>query len=270
MAEGSGVPGRVSDVRLADATFEGTLTKAAGEGSTVVMPIEQGMTMLVAWFHGVYGTATTVMEVSPDNENWYALGGANINNGSATQNPLSKSTNANLAWEAAIPAGSKFVRARCSEYTSGTVNVEMAQGSSDYETSIAAVVSGSLGIASQGVWNDLSSTTLAGNATFTGAAQEVENQVSGTGFSTFGTAGQGEIRISATTDKPGTLYLETSRDNATWTRVKGIAVAKFDATCENYGEIVHKPSERYFRAAYVNGAEAQTKFKCQAMRVAVL
>lgn len=255
--------------KINDRTVEGTRTKATAEGSEVVMSVVEGMTMLVVWFHGTYSTVTIVAEATIDGTHWFSFAGSSINAGTATANPLSSSSNSTSAWEAAIPAGATQVRMRCTAITSGTVELMMAQGSSDYETVMAAVISGTAQITALGVWLDLSSTTLAGNATFTSGTQEVSNQTTGVALGTLNTGGQGEVRISATSDKVGTLYLETSRDNATWTRVKGATLAKFDTTCENYAEIVHRPSERYFRVAMVNGAEAQTKLKVQCMKVTV-
>lgn len=256
--------------------FEGALTKTSAEGSTVTMPVEEGMTMLVAWFKGTYNTVTVLMEISRDNGvTFMPFTGANVNGGGATTNPLSSNTNEVKAWEAAIPAGSTHVRARCTLITSGTVEVGFAQGSSQYETVLAVIPSTVLnGAYASGSWVDLSSTPLSGAATFTGALNDLTGVATATAFtSTSGAttaAGQGEYRVSATSDKAGTLYLETSRDNGTtWTRVKGVALAKFDGTCEFYGEIVYRPSERYVRPVFVNGAEAQGKFKIQSMKVSV-
>lgn len=73
-----------------------------------------------------------------------------------------------------------------------------------------------------------------------------------------GAGGTGAIVVSglAKADKPGTLFLEVSHDNATWT-IWDAALANSTGTARL------KPITlplKYFRFKYVNGSEAQTSF----------
>jgi hypothetical protein len=276
MTEGSGIPGAVSDTKLADVTDTGVLTSAAGAASEVVMAVVPGMTMLVAHFAGTYSTATVAMEVSFNGgSTWMTLFGGSVSSGGGTTTPLSASSNAVAGWEAAIPAGVTHVRAHCTAITSGTIEVTLAQGASDYETAMAVVPS-SLpsgasvigGVFAPGTWADLTSTALEKEKSFTGAAVDLPAVATATAFSNAST-GVGEYRVSATANVGGTLYLETSRDNVTWTRVKAMPLAQADTSCGFYGEIIHKPSERYCRPVFVNGVTNQTSFKVQQFKLGV-
>lgn len=271
----SELAGPITATREPDVSHSGTLTATSGPGSEVATAVVPGYTMIVAWFKGTYATATAAMEVSFNGgTTWMSLIGGNVASGSSTAVPLSASTNAVVGWEAAIPAGVTNIRAHCTIITSGTIEVQLTQGTSDYET-VVGFANGTLGTASStiggvfapGQWTDLSSTVLEANKTFTGSSTDLTAVATATAFSA-SSIGVGEIRGSATADKPGTLYLETSRDNVTFFKIKS---AKIEAAagCEPYAEIVHKPSERYARFAVVNGAETQTKFKCQQIRLGI-
>lgn len=261
--------------RTPDSSVTGVLKTTSGAESEVMASVMSGYTMIVGWFHGAYTTATVVMEVSFNKgTNYMPLLGGNVGTGSSTSSPLSLTSNGLVGWEAAIPAGVTNVRAKCTAIASGTIEVQLSQGTSDYET-VVGMVNGTLsasastigGVFAPGQWTDASSTPLEANKTFTGAGIDLAVVATGTAFSN-SSIGVGEFRGSATSDKPGTLFLETSRDNATWFRVKS---AKIEAAsgCEPYAEIIHKPSERYARFSVVNGAEAQTKFKCQQIRLGI-
>lgn len=254
--------------RLPDTISEGTITTASGAGSEVVTPIIQGMTMMVAWFKGTYEKATIVAEISSDGgTSWMVIFGGIVGSSAGTTQVISGSTSVQGAWEAPIPAGTTHFRARCSSITSGTVEIKLAQGSSDYETAINATPAGTstvLGtLFSGGMWKEQTVVPLIANATFTGAVIDVTGVASATAFTNLTSNSTGEYRISATSDKEGTLYIETSRDNTTFFKVKAIKLAKADANCSFYGEIIHFPSDRYLKCSFANGAEAQTKFKIE-------
>lgn len=263
--------------RIPDTTVvAGNLTSAAGEASEVKMAVTPGMSLLTAWFKGTYSTATVVMEASRDSGvTWMPVAGATVGGGAATVAALSAATNAVPVWEGAIPAGATHVRAHCTAITSGTVEVSLYQGSSQYETVMAVVQSGLAAsaavigtIVAAGSWVDLSSTPLEKEKTFTSAALDTTGVATATAFSNAST-GVGEYRISATADVLGTLYLETSRDNVTFTRIKLQILTQADATCKFYGELIHKPSERYVRAVFVNGATNQASFKIQQVKLGI-
>jgi hypothetical protein len=262
--------------RAVDSTVTGALTTISGAGSEVVADVVPGYTMVVGWFHGTYTTATVSMEVTFNaGTTWMVLLGASIGTGSSTTTPLSGSSSLTIGWEAAIPAGVQKIRARCSVIASGTIEAQITQGTSDYET-VVGFANGTLaasaavigGVFAPGQWTDLSSTVLAANGTFTGGSIDTTTVSTATSF-TSASLGTGEVRGSATSDKPGTLFLETSRDNATFFKIKS---AKIEAAsgCEPYAEIIHKPSERYARFSVTNGAELQTKFKIQQFRLGII
>jgi hypothetical protein len=68
-----------------------------------------------------------------------------------------------------------------------------------------------------------------------------------------------EVRIAAESDQSGTLWLEVSRDNAAWRRAKSVATAAVTGGGQ-YAEIIHRPSWRYWRVGFTNGATLQTRF----------
>jgi len=96
----------------------------------------------------------------------------------------------------------------------------------------------------------LTTTPLGANKTYTQSGVDAEEWV--------GAGGTGAIVVSglARADKPGTLFLEVSHDNATWT-IWDAALANSTGTARL------KPITlplKYFRFKYVNGSEAQTSF----------
>lgn len=179
------------------------------------------------------------------------------------------------AWEASVN-GLSFIRVRATAHGSGTATWNFQRGSYATEPIPAAQVSGTqpvsgtvtanLGatnvragfIAAHGIWFDDSSTNLAGNATFTGTSRDLTGTASGSGFGA-STSNVQEIRVSAESDVTGTLWLEVSRDNTAWRRVKSVATAAVTGG-GFYAEIVHRPSWRYARVGYTNGAGAQARF----------
>lgn len=112
--------------------------------------------------------------------------------------------------------------------------------------------------AAHGIWWDDSSTVLAANASFTGTSRDLTATATATAFANAGTYAA-EFRVSAESDQTGTLWLEVSRDNTTWRRVKSVATTAV-AGGGFYAEIVHAPSWRYVRVGFTNGATLQTRF----------
>lgn len=113
-------------------------------------------------------------------------------------------------------------------------------------------------LAGSGIWFDDSSTVLAANAVFTGTSRDLTVTATATAFANAATYAQ-ELVVSAESDQSGTLWLEVSRDNSTWRRVKSVATAAI-AGGGQYAEIVHRPSWRYARVGFTNGATLQTRF----------
>lgn len=109
-----------------------------------------------------------------------------------------------------------------------------------------------------GVWYDDSSATLAGGATFTGTSRDVATAASGSAWQT-NTSNPQETVVGAESDVTGTLWIEASRDNTNWRRIKAVATTAVTGGAF-YAEIVHRPSWRYLRVGYTNGAGAQARF----------
>ncbi len=112
--------------------------------------------------------------------------------------------------------------------------------------------------AAHGIWWDDSSTVLAANASFTGTSRDLLVTATGTAFANAATFAK-EFRVSAESDQTGTLWIEVSRDNTNWRRIKPVATVAV-AGGGFYAEIVHEPSWRYVRAGFTNGATLQTRF----------
>ncbi|OYU50915.1 MAG: hypothetical protein CFE27_14940 [Alphaproteobacteria bacterium PA1] len=112
--------------------------------------------------------------------------------------------------------------------------------------------------ASHGIWWDDSSTVLAAAATFTGTSRDLLVTATATAFANQSTFAS-ELRLSAESDQTGTLWLEVSRDNINWRRVKSVATVAVSGG-GFYAEIVHQPSWRYARVGFTNGATLQTRF----------
>jgi len=253
-----------------DVTVSGTLTATSGSASEVVQESVDGLTMITAWFHGTYGSATVVMEASFNGGvSWMPLFGGNVGSGAVTTTPLSLNTNSLIGWEAPVPAGVTHLRAHCTAITSGTVEVTLAQGGGNYETVMGAVCAAGANtigsVFTPGQWTDISSTTLAENASMAVPASiDLLTTATATNFNN-SSIGAGEIRVSATANVTGTLFLENSRDNATFKKIKSVKLAQAEG-CEFFGEIQYRPSTRWMRVAFTNGAAAQTFFSCQMIR----
>lgn len=188
------------------------------------------------------------------------------------------------AWEASVN-GLSFVRVRATAHTGGTATYKFQRGSYATEPIPAAQISGTQPIsgsvtatlaaatvraafvAGAGIWYDDSSTNLAANATFTGTSRDATVTATATAFANAATYAQ-EVRLSAESDVTGTLWLEVSRDNTNWRRVKSVATAAVSGG-GFYAEIVHRPSWRYWRAGYTNGATIQARFTLNSVATAL-
>lgn len=186
------------------------------------------------------------------------------------------------AWELSVNA-LKWFRIRATAWTSGTQVWTLVPGTYATEPIPGSQVSGTqpvsgtvtLGagtaragfVAGAGIWYDDSSTVLAANATFTGTSRDSTVTATATAFANAGTYAK-EIRLSGESDQAGTLWLEVSRDNANWRRVKSVPTAAVTGGGQ-YAEIVHRPSWRYWRTGFTNGATLQTRFSIGSVAMAV-
>lgn len=252
--------------RPEDTSVEGKLTSTAGAPSELVFEVQPGMTMITGWFHGTYETATVKMEVSFNGgTTWMNLFGGNIGNGAGTAEPLVKSTNSTIGWEAAIPSGATHVRAHCTEFTSGEIETKLVQGSAQYETAIAtntvlASSSSPIGMVNQtGVMWLESSTVLAANATFTGTARST-GITSGTNYAS-NAIHAGQIVAYARSDQTGTLILEGGWEAGAMHAIREVTTAQNGTGTDFTAEIAIPVATRQYKVLYKNGATLQTRFE---------
>lgn len=188
------------------------------------------------------------------------------------------------AWELSVNA-LKFFRVRATAWTSGTQVWTMIPGTYATEPIPGAQISGTqpvsgtvtanLGaattragfVAGAGIWYDDSAVALAAAASFTGTSRDLTVTATATAFANAATYAK-ELRVSAESDQSGTLWLEVSRDNTNWRRVKSVATAAV-AGGGQYAEIIHRPSWRYARVGFTNGATLQTRFSIGSLAVAL-
>jgi hypothetical protein len=121
-------------------------------------------------------------------------------------------------------------------------------------------------IAGAGIWYDDSAVVLAANATFTGTSRDATVTATATAFANAATYAM-EVRVAAESDQSGTLWLEVSRDNTAWRRAKSVATAAVTGGGQ-FAEIVHRPSWRYWRVGFTNGATLQTRFSIGSIAIA--
>ena len=121
-------------------------------------------------------------------------------------------------------------------------------------------------IAGAGIWYDDSSTVLAANATFTGTSRDLTVTATATAMANAATYSK-EVRVSAESDQSGTLWVEFSRDNTNWRRSKSVATAAITGGAQ-FAEIVFRPSWRYMRVGFTNGATLQTRFTINSLLIA--
>lgn len=122
-------------------------------------------------------------------------------------------------------------------------------------------------VAGAGIWYDDSATVLAAAASFTGTSRDLTVTATATAFANAATYAK-ELRVSAESDQSGTLWLEVSRDNTNWRRIKSVATATITGGAQ-YAEIIHQPSWRYARVGFTNGATLQTRFSIGSIAIAL-
>lgn len=187
-------------------------------------------------------------------------------------------------WEASVNAY-KWFRVRATAHTSGTAAYILLPGA--YATEpipavqvtgtqpISGTVTANLGaattragfIAAAGIWWDDSAVALAAAASFTGTSRDLTVTATATAMANAATYAK-ELRVSAESDQSGTLWLEVSRDNSNWRRAKSVATAAVTGGGQ-YAEIIHRPSWRYARVGFTNGATLQTRFSIGSIAVAI-
>jgi len=207
--------------------------------------------------------------------NWYGVQAVRSNaNTVETATGVLAATPAYM-WHANVGDYAWF-RVRATAHTSGTAAYILRPGAFATEPVPSAQVTGTQPIsgsvtstlaaaavragfmAAAGIWWDDSAVALAANATFTGTSRDLTVTATATAMANAATYAK-ELRLSAESDQTGTLWLEVSRDNTNWRRVKSVATAAV-AGGGFYAEIIHRPSWRYARVGFTNAATLQTRF----------
>lgn len=97
--------------------------------------------------------------------------------------------------------------------------------------------------------NNATTTPLAGNATYTGTADDVTDYVA--------------MSISLVVDQSGTLYIEFSQDNTNWDHSQTYVITVTSAGTAEGFSFQGMAEARYFRIKYTNGATLQGVFRLQ-------
>lgn len=238
------------------------------------------MAFCTGTFAGVNCTFEGSLESTGD-ANWFGIQAVRSNANTIETATGALSAQPAYGWEMSVNA-LKRVRVRATARTSGTQSWRFVQGTYATEPIPASQVSAtqpvsgtvSLGaatvragfIAGAGIWFDDSVTALGSNATFTGTSRDLTVTATATAMANAATYVK-EMRLSAESDVSGTLWLEVSRDNTNWRRVKSVATTAVTGGGQ-YAEIVHRPSWRYARVGFTNGATSQARFTINSLLVA--
>lgn len=213
---------------------------------------------------------------------WYGVQAARSNANTADTTTGVLTATPAYMWHVNVSEYSYF-RMRATAHTSGTAAYILRPGSNATEPLPIVQVTGTQPIsgtvalgagtarvgfaAGAGIWYDDSAVALAAAASFTGTARDLTVTATATAMANAATYAK-ELRVSAESDQSGTLWLEVSRDNTNWRRVKSVPTAAV-AGGGQYAEIVHRPSWRYARVGFTNGATLQTRFSIGSMAIAL-
>lgn len=290
-ALGAAAAAASSPVTLSNETATGTITtqnsvpNGAATANSAVELVLNGATSIAIQTTGTYTGALSV-QVTLDGSRWETITGAVVMNmlsgvaaatiASATVGvftaPVHGALRARVTALAAV-TGTATVTVRT--LANPTVIYVVQPTAANLNATVAGTVTANIAagtnragfVAGAGIWYDDSSTALAANASFTGASRDATVTASATAFANAGTYAK-EIRLSAESDVTGTLWLEVSRDNTAWRRVKSVATAAVTGG-GFYAEIVHRPSWRYWRVGYTNGATLQVRFSIGSVATAI-
>jgi len=252
-------------------------------GGTVAGDVSRASNVMMfctGTFAGVNCTFEASLQATGD-ANWFGIQAVRTNANTIETTTGVLGAQPAYAWELSVN-GVKRVRVRATARTSGTQSWIFVLGTYATEPIPAAQISGtqpvsgtvSLGagtarvafVSGAAIWYDDSSTTLASNATYTGTSRDATVTATATAMANAATYAM-EFRISAESDVSGTLWLEVSRDNTNWRRAKSVATAAVTGGGQ-YAEIIHRPSWRYWRVGYTNGATVQARFSINSLATA--
>jgi len=269
------------------ASYPDTTGVISASGQTVFANVDRASNVTISMVGASLVGHNSIFEYSNNSTNgsdgtWYNFQAARSNANTADAATGVLAATPAYGWEASVNAY-KWIRVRATAHTSGSATYIIKQGT--YATEPVPIVqvtgnqpithAGGLAastarigfITSAGVGYDDSSTVLAANATFTGTARDITVTASGTGFNNASTFPK-EVRISAESDQAGTLWLEVSLNGTSnWRRIKAVPTAAV-AGGGQYAEIIHRPSWRYMRAGFTNGAAPQARFSISTFLIA--
>lgn len=208
---------------------------------------------------GTTGVITT--QISTDNITWVTYS-ATRQDGGVISNPIAGATYS----LSVIARYFRFVMTTAT--TAGTTSLTLVSAQQSLGSPNNIQTSGSVALligtnrvgtfSANAIWYDDSVTVLAAAATFTGTSRDLAASATGVVI-TSATAFAQELRVSAESDQTGTLWVEASRDNVNWRRVKSVPTVAV-AGGGFYAEIIHRPSWRYARNGFTNGATLQVRF----------
>jgi hypothetical protein len=254
-------------------------------GGTVAGDVSRASNVM-ALCSGTFSTVNCSFEGSLEatgDTNWFGIQAVRSNANTIETATGNLSAQPVYGWEMSVNA-LRRVRVRCTARTSGTQSWRFVQGTYATEPIPAAQVSATqpvsgtvtaglsaattrIGfIAGAGIWYDDSSTVLASLATFTGTSRDLTVTATATAMANAATYNK-EVRVSAESDQSGTLWVEFSRDNTNWRRAKSTATAAVTGGGQ-FAEIIFRPSWRYMRVGFTNGAVLQTRFSIGSMLMA--
>lgn len=273
-------PDIIGDITAIQATIN---TPVAG--GTVEGDVSRASNVM-AFCTGTFNTVNCTFEGSLEASgatNWFGIQAVRSNANTIETATGNLSAQPVYGWEMSVNA-LKRVRVRATARTSGTQSWRFVQGTYATEPIPAAQVSatqpvsGSVTatlaaaavragfIAGSGIWFDDSAVALAAAATFTGTSRDLTVTATATAMANAATYAK-EVRVSAESDQSGTLWVEFSRDNTNWRRAKSVATAAVTGGGQ-FAEIVFRPSWRYMRVGYTNGATLQTRFTINSLLMA--
>ena len=217
------------------------------------------------------------------NGNWFSVQAVQTNANTIGTSATAIGATPSFGWEASVN-GYRWFRIRASAGTFGTstwtiqpapfatepipaAQVSATQPVSGTVTATLAAATTRAGfIAAPGIWYDDSSTALVANATFTGTARDATVTAAAASFANAGTYAA-EVRACAESDVSGTLWLEVSRDNTNWRRIRSVATTAITGGGQA-AELIYRPATRYWRIGYTNGATIQARFLIQTLATA--
>jgi hypothetical protein len=235
---------------------------------------------------GTFSTINVTFEGSIEatgDTNWFGVQAVRSNANTIETATGNLSAQPAYGWELSVNA-LKRVRVRCTARTSGTQSWRFVQGtyatepipaaqvsatqpvSGSVTATLAAAVVRAGFVAAAGIWYDDSATVLAALATFTGTSRDLTVTATATAMANAATYSK-EVRVSAESDQSGTLWVEFSRDNTNWRRAKSAPTAAVTGGGQ-FAEIIFRPSWRYMRVGFTNGATLQTRFSIGSMLIA--